>query len=86
MFKFLEEYLSGVASLLINMPFEPGEKFYVVYLLTFVGLSYLSFNLYEKKRGRGFFSWLFSKKYTGILLRASTTPSFLLTSCYPRCC
>jgi sterol desaturase/sphingolipid hydroxylase (fatty acid hydroxylase superfamily) len=50
-------------NVLLTTPINMGEKFYFVYLLTFVGLAYLSYRLYyrreSRRQHRGFFRFLF---------------------------
>jgi sterol desaturase/sphingolipid hydroxylase (fatty acid hydroxylase superfamily) len=49
-----------VATVLFYMPLNLGEKFYYLYLLTFIGLAYVSFRFYYRHRfKRGFLSFLF---------------------------
>ncbi len=57
----LSAHLVDVASVLIEMPLNISEKFYYLYVLTFIGLAYVSFRRYYKKRAQsGFLKFLFS--------------------------
>ena len=56
----LTDYLIDVATVLVNMPLNVTEKFYVVYLATFIGLAWISYRLYYRKRTKkGFWRFLF---------------------------
>ncbi|NKB99042.1 MAG: hypothetical protein GKR90_11205 [Pseudomonadales bacterium] len=58
----LLNYLEDLGLLFLTMPINMGEKFYYVYVLTFIGLGWLSYRLYYKKRTRkNFFQFLFPK-------------------------
>lgn len=48
----LSGYLFEVAAVLINMPLNVSEKFFVVNLLAFIALAYLSYRLYYRGRER----------------------------------
>ena len=57
------DYLSDLVTLLVTMPISMGEKFYYLYILTFVGLAFFSYTKYYKHRTRkSFFPFLFPKK------------------------
>ncbi len=59
----LSNYLIDITSFFVSIPINLAEKFYYVYLLTFVALSYLSYHLYYRKDSRtGFFGFLFPKQ------------------------
>lgn len=59
-------YLLNIGQTLINIPFNLTEKFYFVYLLSFVALAYLSFRLYHRNAAggqhTGFWRFLFPAK------------------------
>ena len=48
----LTAYLVDVVTVLITIPVNISEKFYYLWLLSFVGLSYLSFVLYYRRTGQ----------------------------------
>ena len=57
------EYLTEVAITIVSMPIVVSQKFYFVYVLTFVGLAYWSYMRYYKHRTRrNFWQFLFPKK------------------------
>ena len=59
----LSAHLVDVASVLIEMPLNISEKFYYLYVLTFIGLAYVSFRRYYKKRTQSrFLKFLFPKR------------------------
>jgi sterol desaturase/sphingolipid hydroxylase (fatty acid hydroxylase superfamily) len=59
----LSDYLLDTGSFFVSIPINMGEKFYFVYLLAFVALSYLSYQLYYRKGSRtGFLRFLFPKR------------------------
>ncbi|MEQ8689517.1 MAG: sterol desaturase family protein [Pseudomonadales bacterium] len=59
----LTEYLTDVGMTLISMPIVASEKFYILYLGTFVGLAYFSYRRYYRHRTRrNFVSFLFPRK------------------------
>jgi sterol desaturase/sphingolipid hydroxylase (fatty acid hydroxylase superfamily) len=56
----LGAYLEDVGTVLIRMPLEISEKFYFVYVITFIGLAYFSYRRYYKHRTRrNFWQFLF---------------------------
>lgn len=56
-------HLVDVASVFISMPLNVGEKFFYVYVLTFVALAFVSFRLYRNQRSAsGFLKFLFPKQ------------------------
>ncbi len=55
-------YLQDIALLLVSMPINWQEKFYVVYLLTFIGLAYLSYRLYYPSVKGGFPGFVFPRE------------------------
>ena len=59
MYETLSAHLRDVVNVLLTTPINMGEKFYFVYLLTFIGLAYLSYRLYYRREQRGFFRFLF---------------------------
>ncbi|MEM7079086.1 MAG: sterol desaturase family protein [Pseudomonadota bacterium] len=56
LYLYIVEYLR----LLTEIPFNSVERFYFVYLLTFVGFAYLAYRRYYRTR-RSFLAWLFPK-------------------------
>ncbi|MEM9622279.1 MAG: sterol desaturase family protein [Pseudomonadota bacterium] len=63
MFDRLIDHTVEVFFVLLNTPVNMGEKFYVVYLATFVALAFVSYRLYHKQAPvRGFLAFLFPKK------------------------
>lgn len=71
MFEWLRAYLTEVATVLLSIPINLNEKFFIVYLLSFVVLAYCSYRLYyqqphknlanKKQQRPGFFRFLFPK-------------------------
>ena len=62
MLEAISAHLVDIATVLIYMPINVGEKFYYLYLLTFVVLAFVSFQLYYKKKVEGgFVKFLFPK-------------------------
>lgn len=56
-------YLQDLGWLLLTLPVSVGEKFYYLYLFTFIALGWVSYRLYYRSRTRaGFFSFLFPKR------------------------
>ncbi len=63
MLESFEAHIIDVVSVFINMPFNVGEKFYYLYILTFIGLAYYSFTKYYKGRVKeGFLKFLFPRE------------------------
>jgi len=58
----LYDHVLDVASVLLSAPINISDKFYFVFLLTFVGLAYISYRLYYRQPNKKFFSFLFPKK------------------------
>ncbi|MEM7000844.1 MAG: sterol desaturase family protein [Pseudomonadota bacterium] len=59
----ITSYVTDVGLTLLRIPVEVTEKFYFVYLLTFVGLAYFSYRRYYKHRTRrNFWQFLFPKQ------------------------
>lgn len=55
-------YLADIGTLLLTMPLNFGEKFFYLYILTFVALAFFSYRIYYKHRTRkAFFAFLFPK-------------------------
>ena len=59
----ITSYFTDLGLLLVTLPISMGEKFYYVYILTFIGLAYFSYRTYYRHRTRKhFFAFLFPKK------------------------
>lgn len=57
------DYVSEVGVLLLTMPLVVEEKFHFVYLLTFVGLGWISYHRYYRHRTRkNFWQFLFPRR------------------------
>ena len=62
----LVNHLADVTTLLVTMPVNVHEKFYFVYIGSFVLLAFFSYHRYYRKRTkRGFFAFLFPWKIYG---------------------
>ncbi len=60
MFEQFFSHFTDVAILLVEIPFTMNEKFYYLWLVTFVGLAYLAFRLHYRHRTKHhFLSFLF---------------------------
>lgn len=58
----LSAHLVDVVSVLFNMPLNISEKFFYLYVVTFIGLAYVSFRFYYRKYAQGgFLKFLFPK-------------------------
>lgn len=62
MFDILIDHTVEVFFVLLNTPVNMGEKFYAVYLASFMVLAFVSFRLYTRSSPRQFLSFLFPKK------------------------
>ncbi|MDG2276908.1 MAG: sterol desaturase family protein [Pseudomonadales bacterium] len=82
-------YLEDLTLLLLTMPINSGEKFYYLYVLTFIALAWLSFYRYYRHRTRKkFLQFLFPKQiywhksaridYAIFLINVALSPLFLI--------
>lgn len=62
MWEAFYDHFVDVALVLLYAPISVGDKFYFVYILTFIGLAYVSYRCYEKNSDIQFFKFLFPKK------------------------
>ena len=59
----LVDYLESIGTVLLRMPLEVTEKFYFLYLITFIGLAYFSYRRFYKHRTRrNFWQFLFPSR------------------------
>lgn len=61
MLEWLKSYFVDVGTVLVTVPLQISDSFYFVFLLTFVALGYLSYQLYHRHAGGSFLRFLFPK-------------------------